>query len=251
MPGATGFRVFSDLFHLANFVQQTCVSQGKNLIIDALRAYFKKDVFYRYETDAFGFPLTPNLTDLPPDIEEQRTTRMFIGDVFRYDIRYLPSITVRHSSAKYYPISMNQNVYNTKYRVDLVLDGYGNQSYIRTPTHHTVAGAWDQSFEIIIASESTSDREELSDIVSSFIIGVARQELYEAGLFIKSVSLSSEKEEEFGNEKIYIQSLSVEAFSEWRREIPVSDLMEVISFCFNYGLFDGDVVTDTTFITTI
>lgn len=252
MPAATSHRVYSNLFQIANIVQQVCVSQGKNLLIDALRAYFRQDTFYRYETDAFGFPKVVNLTDLPPDIQEKRTTRIFIGDVFRFDARYLPSITVRHSSAKYYPISFNQNFLNTKYRMDLVIDGYGNQSYIRTPTHSTVAGAWDQSFEVIISSEATPDREELSDIVSSFLIGVARQELYESGLFIKSVNLNSEREEDYGNDKIYIQSINVECFSEWRREIPVDSLTEMIDFCFNYGLFpNGPFVSNSTWITLV
>lgn len=62
---STSHRVYSDLFELANFVKQTAVGQGKNLLIDSLREHFKQDTIYRYGTDAFGFPLTPDLTDLP------------------------------------------------------------------------------------------------------------------------------------------------------------------------------------------
>ena len=39
---STGHRVYSDLFDIADFVQQTAVSQGKNLVIDSLREHFKK-----------------------------------------------------------------------------------------------------------------------------------------------------------------------------------------------------------------
>jgi len=247
MPGATSLRVYSDLHKISNFVVQTCVSQGKNLIIDSLREYFQKDTFYRYEMDAWGFPMTPNVTDLPPDIQEKRTSRIYIGDVFRYDKRFFPSITVKHSSAKYYPISFNQNFFNTKYRMDMVIDGYGERSYIRTPTHHTICGAWDQTFDIQIATESVPDREELSDLVSAFMIGVARQELGESGLGIKSVSVGGEREEAWGNENVYMQTVSVETFSEFRREIPISGILEMINFCFRYGLFSGSrFVTDTT-----
>jgi hypothetical protein len=162
---ATGHRVYSDLFELANFVRQTATAQGKNLLIDTLRENFKQDTIYRYNTDAFGFPLTPDLTDLPPDIEEARTTHIFIGDIFRYDKRYLPSITVRQTGGRYYAVSFNQEG-TTRYRVDLVLDGYGNRSLIKVPTHKVFAGGWDQTFDVLIAAESTLDREELSDIVS-------------------------------------------------------------------------------------
>ncbi len=244
-------KAYSDLFSVANFVRQVAVSQGKNLLIDALREHFKQDRFYRFTTDAFGFALTPDLTDLPPDIQEERTTRIYIGDLFRYDKRYWPSIVVRHSSGRYKPVSFNQNVTTTKYRVDLVLDGYGGRSFINVPTHHVVAGAWEQSFEILIASEGIPDREELTDIVSSFLIGKARQELYEAGLFVKSVSMGGEREEDWGNDKVFLQSINVDTYSEWRREIPIDNLIETINFCFKYGLFDtnvDDFVIDSTLI---
>lgn len=236
---ATSHRVYSDLFDLADFVRQTAVAQGKNLLIDSLREHFKQDTIYRYSTDAFGFPLVPDLTDLPPDVEETRTTRIFVGDIFRYDKRYLPSITVRQTSGRYYAVSFNQEG-TTRYRVDLVLDGYGNRSLIKVPTHKVFAGGWDQTFEITVAAESTLDREELSDIVSSYLIGVARQPLQESGLFVKTVSYGGEREEDWANDKIYIQPITVETFSEWRREIPLDSVVETINFCFNFGILGSN-----------
>jgi len=236
---ATSHRVYSDLFELSNFVRQTAVAQGKNLLIDSLREHFKQDTIYRYGTDAFGFPLTPDLTDLPPDIEETRTTRIFIGDIFRYDKRYLPSITIRQTSGRYYAVSFNQEG-TTRYRVDLVLDGYGNRSLIKIPTHRVYAGGWDQTFEVLIAAESTLDREELSDIVSSYLIGVARQPLQDAGLFVRTVSYGGEREEDWANDKIYMQPITVETFSEWRREIPLDSLVETINFCFEFGILGSN-----------
>jgi len=232
---STSHRTYSDLFELANFVKQTAVGQGKNLLIDSLREHFRQDTIYRYSTDAFGFPLTPDLTDLPPEISETRTTRMFIGDIFRYDKRYLPSITVRQTSGRYYAISFNQEG-TTRYRVDLVVDGYGNRSLVKVPTHKVFAGGWDQTFEVLIAAESTLDREELSDIVSSYLIGVARQPLLDAGLFIRTVSYGGEREEDWANDKIYIQPITVETFSEWKREIPLDSVVETINFCFEFGI---------------
>lgn len=246
---ATSHRVYSDLFRLSNFLQQTAVSQGKNLIIDSLREYFKQDTIYRYRTDGFGFPLTPNVTDLPPDIQEERTSRIYIGDIFRMDKRYWPAIVVRYSSGSYKPISFNQNQ-TKKYRLDLVLDGYGNNSVIRVPTHKIIAGAWDQSFEILIATESIPDREELTDLVSSFFIAITRQETYEGGLFIKKVNLSGEREEDWANGKVYLQSITLETYSEWRIEIPIdaNSLIDSINFCFKYGLFGGNTSNDVVIV---
>ena len=245
---AVSHRVYSHLFNVADFVKQVAVSQGKNLIIDALREYFRHDTLYRFSTDAFGFPLTPDVTDMEPAIQNERTTRIFIGDIFRMDKRFYPSIIVKYGSGRYKPVSFNQN-YTTKYRMDLVTDGYGNNSYIKTPTHTVVAGAWEQSFEIQIATESIPDREELADIVSSFFIGKVRQEIYEAGLFIKSVSIGGEREEKWANDNVYIQSITLDTYSEWRREIPIDDLIETISFCFKYGVFDsGSISVDSTVI---
>ena len=232
---AVGHRVYSDLFDLSHFVQQTSVAHSKNLIIDELREYFKHDVIYKFREDGFGFPLTPDHTDLPPDIQEERSTRIYIGDIFRYDKRYWPSVTVRYSSGRTYHVSFNQNK-TTKYRLDLVLDSYGERSYLRVPTHEVYAGAWDQSFEIIIAAQDIPNREELTDLISSFFISQIRQEIYESGLFIKNVSLGAEREEDWGNEKVYLQSITLDTFTEWRKEVPLNsnNLVEAINFCFEY-----------------
>lgn len=249
---ATSHRVYSELFDFSNIVRQVCVAQGKNLLIDTLREYFKNDRLYRYTHDAFGFPEINDMTDLPVDIDEERTTRIFIGDLYRYDQRFYPSITVRHSSARYKPVSFNQN-YTTKYRLDLITDGYGGRSFVRVPTAIITAGAWEQSFEIKISSESTEDREEIVDIVAVFLQGIARQELYEAGLFVRGVSIGAEQEDEFANDKIFTQSVNIECYAEWRRAIPINDIIETIQFCFQYGVFNntGDFtnnITDKTII---
>lgn len=249
---ATSHRVYSDLFSFSDYVHQVAVGQGKNLLIDALREYFKNDLLYKYVPDAFGFPLTPNVTDLEPDIQGERTTRLYVGDIYRLDKRYWPAIVVRYSSGRYRPVSFNQNL-TTRYRLDLVLDGYGNRSFIRIPTHRVIAGAWDQTFEVVIATEAIPDREELTDIVSSFLIGTTRQETTEAGLFIKNVAMGAEREEDWGNEKVYLQSITVETYSEWRREVPIdaNDLIDTIHFCFNYGVLGSDIFSTNVTVVTI
>jgi len=43
------------------------------------------------------------------------------------------------------------------------------------------------------------------------------------------------------NDKVYLQSITLETYSEWRREIPITNLLETINFCFKYGLFSSSV----------
>ena len=128
------------------------------------------------------------------------------------------------------------------------MDSYGGQSYIKVPTHTVVAGAWKQTFSIMIIAESIPDREELTDIVSSFFIAKTRQELYESGLFIEMVDIGSEREDNWGNEKIYMQDITLTTFSEWRREIPISssNLIDTINFCFDMGIFGQSGIKFTT-----
>jgi hypothetical protein len=46
-----------------------------------------------------------------------------------------------------------------------------------------------------------------------------------------------------------MQSITVETYSEWRREIPIDSLVETINFCFKYGLFGTEEFsTDTTLV---
>jgi hypothetical protein len=232
---STSHRVYSDLFKDSNIIRQVAVAQGKNLIIDSLREYFKKDTFYTYRTDGFGFPLIPDHTQLDPSIQNSLTSRIFIGNNFRFDKRYYPSITVHHSSAKFHAIGFNDNL-TTKYRLDYVKDN-GQIVWLRTPTHRVLAGAWDQTFNVKIMSESDLDRDEIADIVSSFFIARERENLYDSGLFIKSVGIGDKQEEEWANDKIYTQTVILETYSEFRREIPIEDVVEIVNFCFQYNYF--------------
>lgn len=241
---ASSHRTYSDLFEISNVVKQTAITHSKNILIDVLRDHFKQDTMYRYVQDPYGFPLTPDLTDSDPYIDNTCTTRIYIGDIFRYDKRFWPAIVIRHSSGRYFPISFNQNQ-TTRYRMDLVLDGY-DRSFVRVPTHQVFAGGWDQTFELQIASESTIDREELTDIVSLFLIATSRQALHDGGLFIKNVSMGAEREEQWGNDYVYLQSINVETFSEWRIEVPINNLIEGINFCFNFQLFGSDSFSTST-----
>lgn len=230
-------RVHSDLFTLENIVQQTGCMHGKNLLIDELRSIFSQDREFCYRSDAFGFPLTPSHLGLDPEagLSDEETTRIFIGSSYRYDVKFNPSITVRNTGSRYVPISFNQNLLSIINRLEKITDGYGNSSYVYTPTYSTIVGAWDQTFEVKIVTENEVDREEISDIVQATLMGTRRMALQQAGLFIKTLNTAGETEEKYANDYTYAISINLECRSEWKVHIPLNNVVERIGFLITFG----------------
>lgn len=234
-------RVITDIFNLENVVQQTGIVHGKNILIDTLRDIFAQCREYKYVSDVFGFPKTPTHLDLDPSagLDDEETTRIFIGSTYRYDIKFNPSIVVKHTGSRYVPISFNQNLLGVINRKEIITDGYGNSSIIYAPAYHTLVGAWDQTFEIKIVAENEMDREEISDIVQVTLMGTRRMDLQRAGLFIKDLSTSGETEEKYSNDYLYMMSINLDTRSEWKVHIPISSVLERIGVCLTFNTIGG------------
>ncbi len=235
-------RVLSDIFGLESVVSDIGVVAGKNILIDHLRDIFSRDREYRFLSDDFGFPKTPSHLGLSPGagLDDEETTRIFIGGTFRYDVKFNPSLIIKNTGSRYIPISFNQNllgIINTK---EIITDGYGNSATIYTPAYHTLVGAWDQTFEVKVVAESETDREEISDIVQVTLMGTRRLDLQNAGLFIKSLSTSGEHEEKYANDYLYSVSINIDARSEWKVHIPISDVVERIGVCLTFSALGGE-----------
>lgn len=239
-------RAISDIFDLENIVQQTGIVHGKNILVDTLRDIFSHDRQYKYVSDVFGFPKTPSHLGLNPEagLDDEETTRIFIGTAYRYDIKFNPSIIVRSTGTRYVPISFNQNRLNTLYRKELIMDGYGNKAVVNTPYAYTQVGAWDQTFEVKIIAENEMDREEITDIVSSALMMTRRIDLERAGLHIKDVSTSAETETQYANDHLYMISVNVSARSEFKTSIPIHDVCERIGICLTFRTLPDGPVAD-------
>lgn len=235
-------KVISDIFNLENVVQQTGMLHSKNILIDTLRDIFRRDREYKYVQDVFGFPKTPGHLGLNPaaGLDDDETTRIFIGSTYRYDVKFHPSIIVKNTGSRYVPISFNQDFLGVLYRKELIMDGYGNQTIISTPAAYTQVGAWDQTFEVKVTAESEVDREEIADIVKVTLMGSRRLELQQAGLFIKTLSSSGEQEEPYANDYLYTVSISLETRSEWKIHIPINDVCERIGLCIHFNTLGGN-----------
>lgn len=240
-------RVNSDIFSNENIVQTVGVVASKNLLIDLLREVFRNDREYQYVDDVFGFPKTPSNLGLDPaaGIEDEETTRIMIGSTYRNDVKFYPAITVKNTSTRYVPISFNQDWMGVMYRKELLMDGYGNNTIISTPAYNTLVGAWDQTFEVKITAESEIDREELTDIVQTVLMSTRRQELQDAGLFIKTLSTSGEIEEPYANAYLYSTAISLETRSEFKIHIPISNLVERIGMYIQIGNTETDEYVDS------
>lgn len=244
MTRGTKSFVFSDIYNLDHIVQHTGILAGRNLLIDVLREVFARDREYRYLRDIYGFPKTPSHVGLDPDagVVDDSTTRLYVGSAYRYDISYLPAIIVRQTSSSYIPVSFNQNRWVIEYEQQRVVDGYGNISYIRAPSHYTYAGAWNQTFEAKVMAKSLEDVVSIADLVLISLQGTYRPILQQNGLFVRTVSAGGESVENIGaNDPYFSISITVSTRSEWRREIPISTLVDRIQFCFNIDLVNSDV----------
>jgi hypothetical protein len=211
------------------------------VLIDVLRNIFAQDRQFKYVSDVFGFPKTPSHLGLDPSagLDDEETTRIFIGGTYRYDTKFNPSIIVKNTGSRYSPIAFNQNVLGTIYREEVLTDGYGNRTTLTVPAYNTIVGAWDQTFEVKIITENEIDREEISDIVQVTLMGTRRLEIQNAGVFIKSLSTSGETEQQYANDYIYSISINLDVRTEWRVHIPISDVCERIAVCLTFKTLDG------------
>lgn len=230
----TGFngdhRVYSNFFADNKIIQNVSIVQPKNLLIDVLRKHFSRDNIYTYRSDEYGFPATPNVTGL--SVDDPSTTKILISDVFRYEVKFYPAITIKSSGGSYKPISMNQNS-TLKYRTDLLTNEFGGTREIKTPTHRVYAGAWDMNFDISIYSESHSELEEITEIVKMILQYVSYNELRANGLFIKTLNISAESAEAYSNDYIFSHTISITTRSEWRVEAPLENVIEKVIFYFD------------------
>jgi hypothetical protein len=241
--GITNFHAVSDIFNLECVVQQDGMVYTKNVLIDTLRDIFSQDRQFKYVNDVFGFPKTPNHLGLDSDagLDDEDTTRIFIGGSYRYDVKFNPSIIVRNTGSRYTPVSFNQDFLGTMSRVQVLTDGYGNHTTINTPTHNIRVGAWDQTYEVKIIAENEVDREEIADIVQIALMGSRRQELHNAGVFVKGMSTTGENEVPYANDFLYTVAVNLEIRTEWRIHIPISNICEKIGLCLTFKTLEGDV----------
>lgn len=235
----TANNVKTDLYGLYNYVQNTMISFPKELFIETLREFFSKDSYYHYQRDEWGFPKVPDHTDLPSDsgLSDSAATRLFIGEAYRYDVIYYPALIIRNAGSRSVPISMSRDKGSLQWQDTLFVDGYGNEKIIQTPAYFVQAGAWEGSVTIDVETRSPRSRDELVDWISVAFVDACFDDMKNSGVVIKSGSptAGSPSETDDRNDKLFKQTITFEIRSEWRRHIPVDNVVEVINVCADIG----------------
>jgi hypothetical protein len=222
----------SDLPKLYNFIQSSMIVYPKEIIIAVLRNYFSKDSFYHYSKDQWGYPNTVDHTDLPINagLNDDITTRLFIGENYRQDGIFYPAILVKNSGSKSVPISINRDKGSIQYSEVLYEDQYGHQSLVKTPSSLITAGAWEGSITIDILTRSLRSRDDLVELVAMCFTEIEFETIADVGVIIKPISIGAPSETDDRNDKLFRQSLTLDIRTEWRREIPVGNLIDAIFF---------------------
>jgi len=202
------------------------VTALKDTVVTSLRELFADHPIYTYVERQDEVP--------GPDFER---TQIVITDVYTYDVKFLPAITMRLDSSSNYAVSFNQNalgildadgfplrgVINYVVGPDgkFIIDPHGR----KVPNFMEYAGGWDNNITLLVSAEDTVTREEVVSHLAFAMQHLLRDVLYTRGVFIKRTSVGGEQESPYANDYIYQQSVSCEVYSEWHHRIPVPDLI--------------------------
>ena len=236
----TGFNLgnVTDLYKINHIVQSSFIRYPKDLIISMLKEFFEKDSYYHYVRDEYGFAKVNSHVDqdISAGIGNDLTTRVFIGEKNRFAVIHYPSILVSFSSSKHTPISMSRDVARVDYSTAQYIDGYGNSKNIQVPYAFILSGAWEGSISIDVFAKSLRERDDLVELIALLFTDLVWSDCYRAGVAIKqNISVGSPGESDDRNGKLYKQSLSLEIRTEWRREIPVLNTLDIINLCVDFG----------------
>lgn len=237
-----------DLFNIYHFVQASMIVYPKEIFVATLRDFFSHSSYYSFTKDNFGFANTTDHTDLPlgadiphgPGAQPQLNpspilpTRLFIGENYRYDSIFYPAILVKSGGMRYVPISINRNQGDIKYDKRIYVDGYGNQSIVRTPVAFLTNGAFEGSIIVDVLTRSLRSRDELLELVAMCFTEVHFETLHQIGIVVKPVSISATTETDDRNDKLFRQTLTFDIRCEWERAVPIKNTIDAILFSIEF-----------------
>ncbi len=232
-----------------NIVQYSMLSYPKEIIIAILRDFFSKSQYYHYSRDAWGFANTTDHTglplgaDLPSDAPystslpgTQLSTRLFIGENYRFAPIFYPAILIKSGGGKYVPTSINRDRGKVEYEDILYEDGQGNSKLVKKPKYFVTSGAYEGSFTIDVMTRSLRSRDDLVEDIMMCFTDIHFETLSDVGITIKPIAWSAPSEKRDGGrpDNIFMQSLTLDIRTEWERKIPVGNIIESIIFSVDF-----------------
>ena len=235
----------TDLYSLMGYYANSPLVHPKELIIETLRKLFSQDSYYHYTKDQWGFALTPDNADLPLDAgmasageNSNATTRIFISESYRNEIKFFPSVLVKSLGSKSVPISMSRNKGKIIWRNVVYTDNEGSEIILASPDYFVQNGAWEGSLSVDVTARSIRARDEIAEIISVTLDDLYKEDLQVAGVFIKSINIGSGSETDDRNDKLFKLSITLEIRSEWERRIPITSVVDAINICMDIGRVD-------------
>lgn len=234
----------SDLNKIHHIVQNMMNLHSKELILFSLRDFFSKDTWYRYVTDHYGYPKVVDVTDLPLNsgIVDDATTRISIQEAFKFEADFYPALIVRSGSFTSVPISFNRETSTVQWGDIVFQDGYGNIKTFKDPQHFIFAGAWEGNINIDVLARDMRAKDDLVDLVSIHFVDLAFNELVKEGLIVLGTSTAGQSETDDRTNKLFKDTVTLKIRCEWRRQIPISNILEVINFAVEFGQIPDGVV---------
>lgn len=234
----------SDLPGIFSIVQNTMNLHSKELVLFSLRDYFSRDSWLSYRTDVWGYTKTPDMTDLPLDagLNDNVSTRLCIQEAFRFEADFFPALVVRAGAWNSVPVSFNREQGSVQWGYLTFQDGYGNIKTFKTPESFILAGAWEGTINVDVLARDLRARDDLVDLVSLHFVDVYFNELVKEGLVVLNVSTAGPSETDDRNQKLFKDTVVLKVRSEWRRNIPISTVLEVINTAIEFGVVPDGIV---------
>jgi hypothetical protein len=231
----------SDLYTIHGIVQNSMIIFPKEIVIATLRDFFSRDTtWYSYRKDQWGFANTVDETDLPlgAGLNDNTTTRLFIGENYRYDGIFYPAVLVKHGGGRYVQVSFNRDATKVQWHFRTFEDGYGNVKAFRTPAAFVFSGAWEGSLAIDVITRSLRARDELVELVAICLQQITFESVRRAGLVIKPLSWSAPTESDDRNDKLFRTTFTIDIRSEWEVHQPIGNVIDAINFAIEFGRVD-------------
>lgn len=239
--GSAGFIDESDLYAIYNVVQASFIRYSVDVVIDTLKEFFRKDSVYHWVGDPWGFSKTPDHTDLDPNagLNDDLTTRIYIGRPNRLLSSgiYYPAILVKFSGGRQVPIGLNRDQNRVDYDTLTYVDEFDNRILVQSPSKFVISFAFEGTISIDVYARGIRECEDISQLVTIFFADLQWNELYKAGFSIKpTINISAlQNTQDDRNDKLFRQTITLEYRTEYRREIPVSGILEKINFCVDFA----------------
>lgn len=232
-----------NLNKIHNVVQASMLIYPKEVIISVLKNYFAKAEYYHFSKDQWGFANVTDHTDLPPGADlpmdapgstaesnSYLSTRLFIGENYRFSNIFYPAVLVKSGGGRYVPISINREKGSIQYEDIVYQDGYGNETLVKRPVSFITAGVWEGTIIIDVLTRSLRSRDDLVEAIAMCFTEIDVDALYDIGIIVKPLQYGAASETDDRNDKLFRQSLTLDIRTEWRREIPISNLIDTIFF---------------------